>query len=94
MPHARQCNDARLLRMPAAKQSDKMTDKIVTFPTDRKSQTVPTPKRRAPISAGEIETIGFITTTDRDLWINNPTDIMKVMKFIIQEKIQIFEDKE
>lgn len=62
-----------------------MKDKVVEFPNKS--------RKRNPLKANEIEQIGFLTKNGRDLWIQNPDDIVKIMQFIVREKIQIYEDK-
>lgn len=45
----------------------------------------PQPRRR--LSIKEIEMIGFQTHDNRDCFIVDPDDIMRIMKFIVAEKI-------
>jgi hypothetical protein len=58
--------------------------KVIEFPSKKKKKS---------LSIKEVEQIGFLTTTDRDLWITNPSDIQKIMLFIVREKIKILEDE-
>lgn len=62
-----------------------MTEKIVPFRPKEK------PKSGVPIM--DVEQIGFLTIDDRDLWVDNPTDVLKIMRFIVKEKIKITEDQ-
>lgn len=55
-----------------------MTDKIVLFPSP------PKPEIKAPLSITDVENIGFLTKTDRDLWVKRPEDIIKIMMFIVK----------
>ena len=64
-----------------------MTDKVVSFPAK------PKPEIKPPLNIMDVENIGFLTKTDRSLWIKNPEDMMKIMRFIIQEKIKIIEEE-
>ena len=65
-----------------------MTDNVVHLFKSKE------PKKRKSIDIRDVETIGFLNKQDRELWISNPEDIKKIMRFILQEKIQIFEDKD
>ena len=58
-------------------------DKVLEFPRE---------KQRRLISANDVETIGFLTADDRNLHISDPEDIVRIMAFIVQNKIKIFED--
>lgn len=49
-------------------------------------------KKRKPINIKSIEQLGFLNKEDRDLWITDEKDLMKIMQFIIKEKITIYED--
>ncbi len=64
-----------------------MTDKIVKFPMKKGS-------KKKPLNSKDIESIGFLTIDDRDLFIKDPASIMKIISFIIREKILILEDSE
>lgn len=60
-----------------------MTDDNVTkFP----GQPVASRKR---LHAHEVEVIGFLTFDDRDLYIEDPADIERIMKFIALSGIKI-----
>lgn len=61
-------------------------DKVVPFPQK------PKPEIKAPLSITDVENIGFLTKTDRDLWVKRPEDIMKIMLFIVKEKIALIEE--
>ena len=52
------------------------------------------PEKKKPLNITSVEQIGFLTTDDRDLWINDPADVLKIMRFIIKEKISIKESNE
>lgn len=60
-----------------------MTD-ILKFPGEN--------KRRSPLSVENIEIIGFVTKDDRDLYIDDPAGIAKIIALIKREKIKILED--
>lgn len=62
-----------------------MSDKVITFPSKQ------APKKSKPLNIHEIEQIGFLTVDDRDLWVVDPEDLEKIMRFIIKEKIKIIE---
>ena len=64
-----------------------MTDKVVSFPSK------PKPEIKAPLSITDVENIGFLTKTDRDLWVKHPEDIKKIMLFIVKEKIPLIEEE-
>ena len=62
-------------------------DKVIPFPC------APKPEIKPPLSIMDVEQIGFLSITDRNLWVKNPKDIIRIMKFIIQEKIPIIEEE-
>ncbi len=47
--------------------------------------------KKKPISVSDIEQVGFLTSTDRDLWIRDKKDIAKIIAFLNREKITIYE---
>lgn len=49
-------------------------------------------KKREPLAAKNVELIGFVTKDDRDLFIDKPADIAKIIAFIQREKIIITEE--
>lgn len=63
-----------------------MTDKIVKFPSKSKTQI------REPLNIMNVENIGFLVKDDRDIWVKRPEDIMKIMRFIVKEKIMLIEE--
>ncbi len=63
-----------------------MTDKIIPFPSHIGKVI------KAPLNIMDVENIGFLVTSDRDLWVKRPEDVLKIMRFIIQEKISIIEE--
>lgn len=60
-----------------------MTSKVVPFPGKN--------KKKKSLNIAEIETIGLLTTDDRDLWISDKAAIARIFAFIIREKIIIYE---
>lgn len=47
----------------------------------------PEKKMKKKISSKDIEKINFITFDDREIWIDDPYDIVILMKFIMEKKI-------
>lgn len=56
---------------------------VVEFPTNK----------RKPLPFQDVETIGFLTVNDRDLFISDSESIRKIMSFIVREKITILEEE-
>ncbi len=44
-----------------------------------------------PLTAEDIDVIGFLTKDDRSIWIKNKVDIAKILIFITRNNITIFE---
>lgn len=65
-------------------------DKILEFPAQIPS---PKPEIKKPLNILDVENIGFLVKDDRSLWIKRPEDMLKIMRFIIQEKIAIIEEE-
>ncbi len=62
-----------------------MTDNVTPF-------VKPKPKKPPPGSgmrAGDVETIGFVTTNDVDFYIDDPRDILKIVAFIVDSGINV-----
>ncbi len=66
-----------------------MTDKIVDFPVKLPQP----PDIKKGVCVMDVENIGFLTRDDRDIWIKNKKDIVKIMRFIIDQKITLMEGK-
>jgi len=58
-----------------------MNDNVTQFPNKKKDMKV--------LSASDVDFIGFITDDERDLYIEDPADIERIMKFIAQAGIKI-----
>lgn len=59
------------------------SDKVVPFPGKN--------QKKRPLNIKEVETIGLLTTDDRDLWISDKAAIARIFAFIVREKITIIE---
>lgn len=60
---------------------------IIHFPSP------PAPVIKEPLNIMDVQDIGFVTRDERNLWIKREQDIIKIMRFIIQEKIAIVEEE-
>ncbi len=60
-----------------------MRDKIIQFPVK---------PSRLPLATSDVEVIGFLTKDDRDVYIKKREDIVKLMAFIKQNKITLYEN--
>lgn len=61
---------------------------VIRFPSKKPS------KIKKTVNVMDVETIGFLTKDDRDIFIVNKEDIKKIMRFIISEKIALVEDED
>ena len=65
--------------------------KILVFPP--KSTEKPKKLGRLKgLKAEDVQLIGFLTEDNRDLWIDNPADIERIINFIIKKHIIISEE--
>lgn len=60
-------------------------DKVVKFPDGK--------GKRKPLNLKDVDTIAFQTVDDRHLYVVDRDDIAKIMRYMIQEKIKILEEK-
>lgn len=57
----------------------------------------PAPKGKEklkPLSAKDVDFIGFMTKDDAEFWVNNPEDIVKIFAFIARSGITVYREKE
>lgn len=58
---------------------------VLNFPSDK--------EKRKPLNLKDVDTIAFQTIDDRHLYITDRDQVIKIMRFLIKEKITILEDK-